>query len=229
MLNNRHFISYAITIVCYLAFAGILVYFPSAVKVATETSQEKVIQISVTDFVPEILPVEEKQEEVKPEEIEIEEIPEPVVKETLVEAPKPVIVKVPVVKKVKKVKKTIKPKKKKSRKKKTTKKKTVSKKSSQKRKVNPGKVNLFYKQIRVKINRYKSYPKIAKRRRMQGSVKVKFTILASGKVSNISLSGPKVFHKSARKAVQKVFPINTKNVPISLPTTVNVILHYTIR
>ena len=63
---------------------------------------------------------------------------------------------------------------------------------------------------------------------MQGDVKVKFTILPSGKVSNISLSGPKVFYKSARKAVQKVFPLNVKNIPITLPATVNVTLRYTI-
>jgi len=223
MLNNRLFISYVITTIFYLALVGIIVYIPEATKIATETSQEKVIQMSVTDFMPEVLPVEEveeKVEEPKEEEKKVEEVVLlPVVETKVVEKPKP--------KKKTQKKKTVK--KKIAKKKVVKKKKTARKASAQKRKVNPAKVNRFYREIRMKINKYKSYPKIAKRRRMQGTVNVKFTILASGRVSNISISGPKVFHKSARKAVQRVFPVNVKNIPVSLPTTVNVTLHYTIR
>ena len=223
MLNNRLFISYVITTIFYLALVGIIVYIPEATKIATETSQEKVIQMSVTDFMPEVLPVEEveeKVEEPKEEEKKVEEVVLlPVVETKVVEKPKP--------KKKTQKKKTVK--KKIAKKKVVKKKKSARKASAQKRKVNPAKVNRFYREIRMKINKYKSYPKIAKRRRMQGTVNVKFTILASGRVSNISISGPKVFHKSARKAVQRVFPVNVKNIPVSLPTTVNVTLHYTIR
>ncbi len=64
---------------------------------------------------------------------------------------------------------------------------------------------------------------------MQGNVKVKFTILSSGKVGNISVSGPKVFHKSARNAVKSAFPINTKNAPIALPKSINITLRYQLR
>ena len=74
----------------------------------------------------------------------------------------------------------------------------------------------------MKIDRNKFYPRIAKKRGMQGSVKVKFTILANGNVGHISVSGPKVFHNSARNAVKKAFPIDAKKSPISLPTSVNV-------
>jgi protein TonB len=64
---------------------------------------------------------------------------------------------------------------------------------------------------------------------MQGNVKVKFTILSSGKVGNISVSGPKVFHKSARNAVKSAFPINVKSAPITFPKSINIILRYQIR
>jgi len=64
---------------------------------------------------------------------------------------------------------------------------------------------------------------------MQGKVKVRFTILANGNVGHISVKGPKVFHNSARYAVKKAFPISTKNAPISLPTSVNLTLHYQLR
>ncbi len=217
MLNNRHFIAYSITTLFYLALAGIIVYLPAPTRISTESSQEKVIQISVTDFVPEVLPpveevIEEVVEEPKEEEIKVE-------KPVLI----PVVAKkvLPKVKKTKPVKKS---KKKKIKKKKQAKRKT----SSPQRKVNPAKVNLFYKKIRVKMDKHKFYPKIAKRRGMQGTVKVSFTILPSGKVSHITLVGPKVFQKSARKAVESVFPLNVKNVPVSLPARVHVKLHYQI-
>jgi protein TonB len=64
---------------------------------------------------------------------------------------------------------------------------------------------------------------------MQGSVKVRFTILPGGNVGNISISGPKVFHRSARSAIKKSFPVSTKNIPVSLPQTVNLTLRYQLR
>jgi len=91
------------------------------------------------------------------------------------------------------------------------------------------KKNQFLAKVRHRINQHKSYPKIAKRRGMQGVVKVRFTILASGNVGHISVSGPKVFHNSARYAVKCAFPISTRNVPLSLPQSVNVTLRYQLR
>ena len=128
-----------------------------------------------------------------------------------------------------------KPTKKKKPKKKKTKKKTVKKKqpsqkaSVRKSKRSPAEKNLFLSKLRTKINKHKSYPRIAQKRGMQGSVKVKFTILSIGKVGNISVSGPKIFHKSARNAVKSAFPIDTKNAPISLPSSINITLRYQMR
>lgn len=237
MLKNRHFISYFSTTIFYIAITGLFFYIQQQAKISTERSQEKVMQVLLSDFVPEELPVEEipvvKEEVVEPEEIkepvpeEIveEQIPEPIVK-PLLPLPKPVIEK-PITEKPKKkiIKKKVK--KKKPAKKKPIKK--ASRASSKKTQANPEKVNKFYKKIRVKINQNKSYPKIAKRRRMQGSIKVTFTVLRSGKVSNIRIKGPKVFHSSARHAVKSAFPISVKNIPVSLPATVNVKLQYQIR
>jgi protein TonB len=93
----------------------------------------------------------------------------------------------------------------------------------------PAKQNQFLANIRTKINKHKSYPRIAQKRGMQGAVNVKFTILSSGKVGNISITGPKVFHSSAQNAVRSAFPIDVKKAPISLPTTISIILQYKIR
>jgi protein TonB len=67
---------------------------------------------------------------------------------------------------------------------------------------------------------------MAQRRGMQGVVKVRFTILTNGKVGNISVSGPKVFHRSARAAVKGAFPISVKNAPFALPETITLPIHY---
>jgi protein TonB len=182
--------------------------------------------------------VEEVEEEVvEPEPApEPEPEPEPVVKEEPViekVIPEPVTPKVipkPVVKKPE-------PKKKKPKKK--VKKKKVKKRSATNRKrgmkqqgsgrASTASKHRFLAMVRQKINRNKSYPRIAKKRGMQGLVKVRFTILPGGNVGNISISGPKVFHRSARRAIKKSFPVSTKNIPVSLPQTVNLTLRYQLR
>lgn len=248
MLKNRHFISYFSTTLLYATIIGLFLFMQQQTKISTERSQEKVMQVVLSDFMPEVLPVEEtpvvkevkeleikEEEPVEPEVIEepvpqeevkvVEEpTPEPIVK-PLLPLPKPVIEKP---KKKIEVKKTTKKKPKKTVKKKKPIPK-ASRASVKKTQANPDKVNRFYKKVRVKINQNKSYPKIAKRRRMQGAVKVTFTVLRSGEVSNILLKGPKVFYNSARHAVKSAFPISVKNIPVSLPATVHITLRYQIR
>ena len=234
MLRNRHFISYFSTTLMYLSIAGIFLYVEQRMLVAEKKSEEKSITMCLSSFVPEVLPViEEPIVEEEPEiieepivekepEIEEEIVPEPIVEKVI---PKPVVVKK--VKKKPEVKK--KPKKKKIKKKKASKKQASKKVSARKSKSSKAEKNKFLANIRAKINKHKSYPRVAKKRRMQGSVKVKFTILRSGKVGNISLKGPKIFHKSARKAVKSAFPVNAKKSPLRLPQSINLTLRYQLR
>lgn len=233
MQNHRYKVSFLLTTLLYVSLvAGYLVVQNQHFSVE-EKPQDKTIHLSLSEFIPEvILPVEqppEPEEEVVEEPVieepVIEEEPEPVIEEIVPEpvvVPKPVIKPKPIVKKVKK-KKIVKKKRKKVKKKRT------QRKASSRKKVNPAKKSQFFAKVRGKINRAKSYPRIAQKRGMQGSVKVRFTILASGNVSNISVSGPKVFHNSAKNAVKKAFPLSTKNVPISLPQSVNFTLRYQLR
>jgi len=211
--------------------------------VVAQKEKDKTINLSLSQFVPEVIeqPLEEEieppvEEEVEPEtepeivEPEPEPIPEPIVEKKFVEV-------VPVVKKVekkpKKIKKKVVKKKPKKRTKKRVKKKKKASRASSRRatssRVDPNKKSQFLASIRAKINRKKSYPRIAQKRGMQGTVKIRFTILKSGRVGNISVKGPKVFHNSAKSAVKKAFPINVKNAPLRLPTTVNLSLRYKLR
>ena len=245
----RHFTAYAITFFVYFAVILAIFYTQIHTFVSSKETKEKVLQMSLSTFVPEVVtppkkevvePIEEVQKPIsKPIIAPITKpVVEPIVKKPMIK-PKP-IVKKPVVKTVKKtvkkkpkvkkkiVKKTKKPVKKKAKK---FVKKKVSKKqpSSKKTKISAGERNVFFSKLRAKIDKHKFYPRIAKKRRMEGSVTVRFTILSSGKVGNISVTGPKVFYKSAKNAVKSAFPISTKNIPISLPYTVNLTLRYQMR
>ena len=234
----------------YATIAFFFFYTLSHTIGTEQQPKEKTIAFSLAEYVPEVIPpVEEPdKEEPTPEPVEPEPTEEPMVgekepePETITEEvkPEPVVEKVvikpkPAVKKkskkkiVKKVKKKKHVVKKKKRTIKKKHKKLTRKRKPSKAKASPAKKNRFLNQLRAKINRNKTYPRIAQRRGMQGSTKVRFTILKSGKVGNIFVSGPKVFHKSAKSAVKKAFPIGTKNVPLSLPTIVNLILHYQLR
>ena len=89
--------------------------------------------------------------------------------------------------------------------------------------------NRFLAMIRTRIDRAKHYPRIAKKRGIQGNVRVTFTIRQNGTVTDIQIEGPRVFHTSAKEAVQAAFPVDTTNVPVSFPLEVRLNLHYRIR
>lgn len=223
MLNNRHFISYFSTTLIYIAVAVLFSYVQSHVLVAEKKSEEKTLTMALSAFIPEVLPpvesvaepvteekIVDKEEPVVEPEVEKEVIPEPIVEKII---PKPVVQKV----------------KKKLKRKRVVEKKPIRKASARRSGSPRAEKNQFLANIRATINKHKFYPRVAKKRRMQGSVKVRFTILRSGNVGNISLSGPKVFHSSAKKAVQSAFPVNAKRSPVSLPQTINLTLRYQLR
>ncbi|WP_295418847.1 energy transducer TonB [Sulfurovum sp.] len=249
MQKHRYKVSFLLTTLFYLlAIAGYFVFIENQHFTVEQKPQEKIITLALNEFVPPepkiIEPVveAEPEPELEPEEVvEPEAEPEPEVIEPEPLPPEPVIIKPiekpkPIVKKavkkpVPKKKKPVKKKRKKKTGKKIVKKRVHKKVTAQSApsRANLAKKSQFLARLRAKINRAKSYPRIAQRRGMQGIVKVRFTILANGKVGNISMSGPKVFHNSARSAIKSAFPISTKNAPFSLPTTVNLSLRYQLR
>ncbi len=254
LLKHRHFISYFSTLLVYLFIIGLFFYLQERYFVSTKRMEERTTQLCLCSFQSEaVVSVEqveqEEREEVKEIEkpiVEEEPIPEeePVVEEKPVvepeiikepvpeekSTPEPVVEKMvpkPIVKEVKKKPKSIA---KKKISKKTAKQKQRKQKASSQRSItSAAEKNQFLANLRAKINKHKSYPRIAQKRGMQGTVKVEFTILSNGNVGNISVSGPKVFHSSARNAVESAFPVNVKSAPISLPKSINVTLRYQIR
>ena len=241
MKKHRYKVSFFITALLYLLPVLLYVYLFRQAVISVDKPNEKSIELSLSQFVPEAPPTaspepvqEEQLVEDDPEpEQKVEEEPEPEPEPEPEKVTPPVVKETPVPEPVKKVE----PKPKKKQIKKAVKKHKKRKKVHHKRRVSGGgsprystaQKNAFLAKIRAKINRAKSYPRIAQRRGMQGTVNVRFTILANGHVGRIVLSGPTVFHASARKAVKSAFPVNVKQATIHLPATVNLALRYKLK
>jgi protein TonB len=230
MNNNRLGASFLITTLFYIILASLFFYFQTKTIKLSEKPKEKSIKIALSQFVPESEPEEtppQSESKIKPMIEPVIESIEPIAKPEI--TTEPVIIKPKISPKIKK-KKVIQKRAKKRTEKKATKRKDKTRKRtvSSKPKQTMSK-HRFMSILRSKIERGKSYPRMAERRGMQGSVKVRFKILSNGHVSSISLKGPKVFQSSAKKAVKGAFPVDVKSAPFSLPTTVNLTLRYRIK
>jgi len=70
----------------------------------------------------------------------------------------------------------------------------------------------YFDRVRSEINKHKIYPKRARRRGMQGDVKVCFLISKDGKFLYIKeIKGRKILKKSAIKAIKRSFPLKPEN------------------
>jgi protein TonB len=198
-----------------------------------EIQEAEVLEAEKEEPVEEIEPTEEEPVEeqiIEKEPIVEEPEPEPVlkpeVKEPVSEKPKPQVSKKPEVKK-KSPKKVVKKKRQKRKKPAAVQSKKNSSRSTRRReKARSGSSgnSQFVARLKAKINARKSYPRIARKRGMQGRVKVKFHITSTGKLSNLSASGPRVFINSAKQAVKSAFPLSTRGA--SLPMNVSLTLNY---
>ena len=90
----------------------------------------------------------------------------------------------------------------------------------------------FLREVRNQIVANKRYPKLAYRRHIEGSVKVRFDITAQGEVNNIRfINGKSIFQKSIRRTLQRTFPISIPpNMRGKLPISdISVVLHFNIQ
>jgi len=92
-----------------------------------------------------------------------------------------------------------------------------------------GDANRFLATLKQRINRHNHYPRIAKRRGLQGHVQASFTILPNGSVTAISIRGADAFHAAARRAVQGAFPVNPSKAGHRLPWRITVTLRYRLK
>ena len=92
------------------------------------------------------------------------------------------------------------------------------------------KQNIFFANLKKRINKNKSYPKVARRRGIQGEINVEFTISANGNIADIKiLEGRKLFHKSVKKAIEKSFPVEIPQELFSFPLTFSLKVLYKLK
>lgn len=88
----------------------------------------------------------------------------------------------------------------------------------------------FMAYLTEKINANKSYPHMARRRVIEGDVKVMFHVFADGSVQHIKLlSGRKIFKRSAFEAIEKSFPIEIDKTLFVFPKEFTVTLAYNLK
>lgn len=248
MQKHRYKTSFIITALLYISSAyGIWYGLKSFTTKPQKVQTTKAITLSLSDFkskptikkpTPQPKPIEEtlsQKEQLQEDEQkeEIKTITKPKLKE---ETKKEKIEKKPTIKPIEK--KLIKRdsnfkvatkkhhKSKKTKRKKHTKHKRVLKSQASKHHSNKKAKATLLSTIRYKINHAKIYPKAAKRRRIQGKVYAKFRVLKNGQVSNIKLSGSSIFFNATKKAIQKAFPIHTKDSKKVLPLDISITLRY---
>jgi len=78
----------------------------------------------------------------------------------------------------------------------------------------------YLRELVAMIEKEKFYPKTARRRGVEGSVKVSFLIHHNGEMEELKVSGKKVLCKAAKEAIQRALPlpppIDIKNCPIKV-------------
>lgn len=81
-------------------------------------------------------------------------------------------------------------------------------------------------ELRKRFEQNKFYPAIAKNRGIQGSIQANVQILSNGKMGQLELKGPRIFHAAAKEAIAKSFPLDTRDCSLSLPVTIQITLSY---
>ena len=239
--RKRDALSFVLTLSLYLLAILLWKYYLSTVIVLPPAEKSTEISLDLNEFVkeptlPEIPDVKEEIIEEKQNE-ELSEEPEKLqdpVEESVAALPEPIPIPTPepVVEKKEPLppSKPIKHRKRKSVKKKQQarkKSKIDRKKGRNKTKSSSGGSSYFLARLKAKIDANKVYPRIARKRGMQGKVKVHFKVTVSGKLANLSVSGPRVFVNSAKSAVRKSFPVSTSGA--SLPVNVSLVLNYRLK
>ena len=90
--------------------------------------------------------------------------------------------------------------------------------------------NLFIEQMRQAIDKNKIYPNSARRRAIEGEVKMSFTLQADGSVRDVQmLLGKSIFEDSAKEAIAKSFPLHVEKELFSFPKEFQITLVYTLK
>ncbi len=236
---NRYFSSFMVTALLYGGvFLAFVLTKEQKVLYSDKTKEVQTIEVSLVSL-PKPKPAQEKskpmeepkpiketpKEVTKPIEQMKKETPKEIKKEKVVvkkDTPKREPKKIVPQKPIKAIAKS-KPKTQKTPKPVSAQKSTIAQTNKTSAKEAAQKRNLYFDALKKKIGRHKSYPAMAKRREIEGSVRVQFTLTSSGALKTITiLSGSKIFHSSVKSAISAALPysppqgVAVGNQPIAL-------------
>ncbi len=209
---HRYLSSSIISTLFYLCVGALIFYFFSVHKYSAEDIEiVKIERVCLSTITQKSEPIIEKEKikEVEPEPKEIKEKPKPIKKEPIAKpTPKPDTKPTPDFEPIAEPTQ------------KSTEHETKEIVTEQKNSVSTttnnvpdidmseAKRELFIANLIQRINSNKSYPNSARRRSIEGSVEVEFTVLADGNVKNIEIiSGQNIFAESTIEAIKNSFPV----------------------
>ena len=80
------------------------------------------------------------------------------------------------------------------------------------------------------IEAHKNYPRVARKRKIEGKIIVSFTLLADGQIKNLRLNGKRsILQKASRNAIQAALPMPRPPSEISLPAEIRFVMNYFLR
>jgi protein TonB len=244
---NRYFTSFLITGLIYSLLFGFIFYIFIENIIYSDKIEEKVIHKISFSLREEVLEIKKSLEKIKPivppkkdpppivHKIIKKKIDVPPVKKKVVKkiAPKEVIVPKEVIESIKHEKDLLLARQKEKEAQKIAKNLRLAEKQRKLEELraleNLKEQALYLEKVKERINKNKSYPRVAQKGNIQGSVKVRFIISPKGKlVSYEIMEGKRVFHKSIAKAIERSFPFPVKKEIFSTNLTVKLEVVYKI-
>ncbi len=223
---HRYLSSSIISTLFYLCIGALIFYFFSVHKCSAEDIEiVKIERVCLSTFTQKSEPTIEKEKikEAKPEPKEIKEKPKPIKKEPIA---KPTPDFEPIAEPTQK----------------STEHETKEIVAEQQNSVSPSTNNipeidmsevkreLFIANLIQRINSNKSYPNSARRRSIEGSVEVEFTVLADGNVKNIEIiSGQNIFAESTIEAIKNSFPVKIDDGLFAFPKKFKIDITYILK
>ncbi|WP_321312764.1 TonB family protein [Halarcobacter sp.] len=221
----RYFGSFFITLILYAATITSLFYsFNNQSNITNKEEKKSLVKVSLIEAkVEQKKEIEQKKEKERIKSLKKE--PKKIVKKIIKSVKKP---KKKIVKKIIKSKTCIKNETKEVKKSPS---KNVENIVSVAPKINISKIkNDYIAKVKKTINSNKFYPNSARRRGIEGSVKVEFTIQNNGKLTMVKIiQGKKIFFKAAKEAIINSFPIQGYKDNKIFPINLTLVLKYNLK
>lgn len=207
---HRYLSSSIISTLLYLCIGALIFYFFSVHKYSAENIEiVKIERVCLSTITQKSEPTMEKEKIKEIEPKQIKEKPKPIKKEPIAKStPKPDTKPIPNLEPIAELTQKLTEH--------ETKEIVAEQKNSVSQSTNnipdidmsEAKRELFIANLIQRINSNKFYPNSARRRSIEGSVEVEFTVLADGNVKNIEIiSGQNIFAESTIEAIKNSFPV----------------------